>query len=57
MLPKLDGISFCKQQRLVGDRTPIVLLTAFDLWTLLGDATQLYELLINLCINTPFGNA
>jgi DNA-binding response OmpR family regulator len=30
MLPKLDGISFCKQQRSKGDRTPILLLTGHD---------------------------
>jgi DNA-binding response OmpR family regulator len=30
MLPKLDGISFCKQRRASGDRTPILLLTAKD---------------------------
>jgi DNA-binding response OmpR family regulator len=29
-LPKLDGISFCKQLRAKGDRTPVVLLTAQD---------------------------
>jgi diguanylate cyclase (GGDEF)-like protein len=29
-LPKLDGISFCKQLRDQGDRTPILLLTAQD---------------------------
>ncbi|MFB2918759.1 response regulator [Aerosakkonema funiforme] len=28
MLPKLDGISFCKRRRQQGDRTPILLLTA-----------------------------
>ena len=28
MLPKLDGISFCKQRRQEGDHTPILLLTA-----------------------------
>jgi DNA-binding response OmpR family regulator len=28
MLPKLDGISFCKKRREAGDRTPILLLTA-----------------------------
>lgn len=28
LLPKLDGISFCKQRRQAGDRTPILLLTA-----------------------------
>jgi DNA-binding response OmpR family regulator len=28
MLPKLDGISFCKQLRQEGDRTPVLLLTA-----------------------------
>lgn len=28
MLPKLDGLSFCKQLRKEGDRTPILLLTA-----------------------------
>jgi DNA-binding response OmpR family regulator len=30
MLPKLDGISFCKKLRQEGDRTPILLLTAHD---------------------------
>lgn len=30
MLPILDGISFCKQRRAKGDRTPILLLTALD---------------------------
>jgi DNA-binding response OmpR family regulator len=30
MLPKLDGISFCKQLRQKGDRTPILILTAYD---------------------------
>lgn len=30
MLPKLDGISFCKQRRASGDRTPILLVTAID---------------------------
>lgn len=30
MLPKLDGLSFCKQRREVGDRTPIILLTGQD---------------------------
>jgi DNA-binding response OmpR family regulator len=30
LLPKLDGISFCKQRRQAGDRTPILLLTAQD---------------------------
>lgn len=30
MLPKLDGISFCRQLRQEGDRTPILLLTAHD---------------------------
>lgn len=30
MLPKLDGISFCKRRRQKGDRTPILLLTAQD---------------------------
>ena len=30
MLPKLDGISFCRQRRTRGDRTPILLLTAQD---------------------------
>lgn len=30
MLPKLDGISFCQQLRVQGDRTPILLLTAQD---------------------------
>jgi DNA-binding response OmpR family regulator len=29
-LPKLDGISFCRQLRAKGDRTPILLLTAHD---------------------------
>ncbi|MBE9041639.1 response regulator [Oscillatoriales cyanobacterium LEGE 11467] len=28
MLPKLDGINFCKQRRQEGDRTPILLVTA-----------------------------
>ncbi|HEY9832897.1 MAG TPA: response regulator [Stenomitos sp.] len=30
MLPKLDGLSFCKQRRSMGDRTPIVILTGQD---------------------------
>jgi DNA-binding response OmpR family regulator len=30
MLPKLDGISFCRKLRKTGDRTPILLLTAQD---------------------------
>lgn len=30
MLPKLDGLSFCQRRRKMGDRTPIVLLTAQD---------------------------
>ncbi len=30
MLPKLDGLDFCKRRRKMGDRTPIVLLTAQD---------------------------
>lgn len=30
MLPELDGISFCKQLRQKGDRTPILMLTAYD---------------------------
>lgn len=30
MLPKLDGISFCKQRRQSGDRTPILLLTSHE---------------------------
>jgi DNA-binding response OmpR family regulator len=30
VLPQLDGISFCKQLRSCGDRTPILLLTAHD---------------------------
>jgi len=30
LLPKLDGISFCKQRRQAGDLTPILLLTAQD---------------------------
>lgn len=30
MLPKLDGISFCRQLRQQGKRTPILLLTAHD---------------------------
>jgi DNA-binding response OmpR family regulator/HPt (histidine-containing phosphotransfer) domain-containing protein len=30
MLPDLDGISFCKQLRQLGDRTPILMLTAYD---------------------------
>ena len=30
MLPRLDGISFCKQRRQQGDCTPIILLTAAD---------------------------
>lgn len=30
MLPKLDGLSFCKQRRAIGDRTPIVILTGQD---------------------------
>lgn len=30
MLPKLDGLSFCKQRRALGDRTPIVILTGQD---------------------------
>ena len=30
MLPKLDGLSFCKQRRAIGDRTPIVVLTGQD---------------------------
>jgi DNA-binding response OmpR family regulator/HPt (histidine-containing phosphotransfer) domain-containing protein len=30
MLPKLDGISFCKQLRHKDDRTPILILTAYD---------------------------
>ncbi len=30
MLPKLDGISLCRQLREHGDRTPILLLTAYD---------------------------
>lgn len=30
MLPKLDGLTFCKQRRQMGDRTPIMLLTAQD---------------------------
>jgi DNA-binding response OmpR family regulator len=30
ILPQMDGISFCKQRRHVGDHTPILLLTAHD---------------------------
>lgn len=30
ILPKLDGISLCKQLRQAGDRTPILILTALD---------------------------
>jgi DNA-binding response OmpR family regulator len=30
MLPKLDGLNFCKRRRAKGDRTPIVLLTGQD---------------------------
>lgn len=30
ILPKLDGISFCRKRRQAGDRTPILLLTAQD---------------------------
>jgi DNA-binding response OmpR family regulator len=30
MLPKLDGISLCRQLRKQGDHTPILLLTAYD---------------------------
>lgn len=30
ILPEMDGISFCKQRRSVGDRTPILLLTGHD---------------------------
>lgn len=30
MLPKLDGLSFCKKRRAMGDRTPIVILTGQD---------------------------
>lgn len=30
ILPQMDGISFCKQRRSVGDNTPILLLTAHD---------------------------
>ncbi len=30
MVPKLDGISFCKQRRQAGDLTPILLMTAED---------------------------
>lgn len=30
MLPKLDGLSVCKQLRLQGDQTPILMLTAKD---------------------------
>ncbi len=30
MLPKLDGITFCQRRRKMGDRTPILLLTAED---------------------------
>lgn len=30
ILPLMDGISFCKQRRSVGDRTPILLLTGHD---------------------------
>jgi DNA-binding response OmpR family regulator/HPt (histidine-containing phosphotransfer) domain-containing protein len=30
MLPKLDGISLCRKLRSRGDRTPILLLTAYD---------------------------
>jgi DNA-binding response OmpR family regulator/HPt (histidine-containing phosphotransfer) domain-containing protein len=30
MLPKLDGINFCKKLRAKGDRTPVLLLTAQD---------------------------
>jgi DNA-binding response OmpR family regulator len=30
MLPKLDGIDFCKKLRAKGDRTPVLLLTAQD---------------------------
>ncbi|MEC4894188.1 MAG: response regulator [Oscillatoria sp. PMC 1051.18] len=29
-LPKLDGINFCQQLRQSGDRTPILLMTAYD---------------------------
>jgi two-component system, OmpR family, response regulator MprA len=28
MLPGLDGISLCRERRLLGDRTPVVLITA-----------------------------
>ncbi|MEC4984825.1 MAG: response regulator [Oscillatoria sp. PMC 1068.18] len=30
ILPKLDGISFCQELRRNGDRTPILLMTAYD---------------------------
>ena len=30
VLPKLDGINFCRQRRQTGDRTPILLMTALD---------------------------
>lgn len=30
MLPKLDGLNFCKKRRAMGDRTPIVILTGQD---------------------------
>ncbi|PSB44818.1 hypothetical protein C7B80_19090 [Cyanosarcina cf. burmensis CCALA 770] len=30
MLPKLDGITLCRQLRRIGDRTPIILVTAKD---------------------------
>jgi DNA-binding response OmpR family regulator/HPt (histidine-containing phosphotransfer) domain-containing protein len=30
MLPQLDGISFCKQLRKQGNRTPVLMLTAYD---------------------------
>ncbi|MCP2730695.1 response regulator [Limnofasciculus baicalensis] len=33
MLPKLDGITFCQRRRKIGDRTPILLLTAQDTTT------------------------
>lgn len=30
VLPKVNGIDFCQQRRLLGDRTPILLMTAID---------------------------
>jgi two-component system response regulator MprA len=38
MLPGVDGLSLCRERRLAGDRTPVVLVTARQLGDLESDA-------------------